>query len=36
MSGARLAGPLGTILFGLLMLRRISVEERALEAALQR
>ena len=32
MSGARVAGPLGTILFGLLMLRRISVEERALEA----
>jgi methyltransferase len=33
MSGARVAGPLGTILFGLLMLRRISVEERALEAS---
>ena len=32
MSGARIAGPLGTILFGLLMLRRISVEERALRA----
>jgi methyltransferase len=33
MSGARIAGPLGTILFALLMLRRISVEERALEAS---
>ena len=33
MSGARVAGPLGTILFGLLMLRRISVEERALRAS---
>jgi methyltransferase len=32
LSGARVAGPLGTVLFGLLMLRRISVEERALEA----
>src|SRR5438876_1715640 len=32
MSGARIAGPLGTILFGLLMLRRMSVEERALRA----
>lgn len=33
MSGARVAGPLGTVLFGLLMLKRISVEERALEAS---
>ena len=33
MSGARLAGPLGTVLFGVLMYRRISVEERALEAS---
>ena len=33
MSGARIAGPLGTILFGLLMLRRMSVEERALRAS---
>ena len=30
MSGARISGPLGAILFGLLMLRRISIEERAL------
>ena len=30
MSGARIAGPIGTILFALLMYRRISVEERAL------
>ena len=35
MSGARISGPLGTIVFGLLMLRRISVEERALEAPRQ-
>lgn len=33
MSGARVAGPLGTVLFGLLMVRRISVEERAVAAA---
>ena len=33
MSGARIAGPLGTVLFGVLMFRRISVEERALEAS---
>ena len=32
MSGARIAGPLGTVLFGLLMFRRISIEERALRA----
>jgi methyltransferase len=30
MSGARVTGPLGTILFGMLMLKRIRVEERAL------
>jgi len=30
MSGARVAGPLGTVLFGVLMLKRISVEQRAL------
>ncbi len=33
MSGARLAGPLGIVLFGVLMLRRISIEERALAAS---
>jgi methyltransferase len=33
MSGARVAGPLGTILFGALMLMRIRVEERALSAS---
>jgi len=33
MSGARIAGPLGTLIFAVLMLRRVSVEERALEAA---
>jgi len=33
MSGARVAGPLGTLFFAALMLRRVSVEERALEAA---
>ena len=32
MSGARIAGPAGTLLFGVLMFRRISVEERALGA----
>jgi methyltransferase len=30
MSGARVAGPIGTLVFGALMLRRISVEDRAL------
>ena len=33
MSGARIAGPIGIVLFGLLMFKRISVEERALEAS---
>jgi methyltransferase len=33
MSGARVAGLLGTVVFGVLMLRRIRVEERALSAA---
>jgi methyltransferase len=33
MSGARLAGPAGTVLFALLMLKRIRVEERALSAS---
>jgi methyltransferase len=33
MSGARVAGPLGTIVFGALMLKRIRVEERALSAS---
>jgi len=33
MSGARVAGPLGAILFGALMLMRIRVEERALSAS---
>jgi methyltransferase len=33
MSGARVAGPIGIILFGLLMFKRISVEERALETS---
>jgi methyltransferase len=33
MSGARIAGPVGAIGFGLLMLKRISVEERALDAS---
>jgi methyltransferase len=33
MSGARVAGPLGTILFGALMLKRIRVEERALSVS---
>lgn len=33
MSGARITGPLGTILFGFLMFKRIAVEERALGVA---
>ena len=33
MSGARVAGPLGTLLFGALMLKRIRIEERALSAS---
>jgi|ERR1043166_419859 methyltransferase len=33
MSGARISGLLGTILFTLLMIRRISIEERALTSA---
>jgi methyltransferase len=33
MSGARVTGPIGAILFGLLMRKRISVEERALDAS---
>ena len=33
MSGARIAGPVGAAVFGLLMLKRISVEERALDAS---
>lgn len=36
MSGARVAGPLATAGFGLLMLRRIAVENRALGAILRR
>jgi len=33
MSGARIAGPLGAAFFGLLMLKRISIAERALDAS---
>lgn len=33
MSGARIAGPLGTLAFGALMFRRIVIEERALAAS---
>lgn len=36
MSGARLAGPIATALFGLLILKRIAVENRALGAILRR
>jgi methyltransferase len=36
MTGARVAGPLATAGFGLLMLRRIAVENRALGAILRR
>lgn len=36
MSGARIAGPIATALFGWLILRRIAVEDRALDAILRR
>lgn len=36
MSGARLAGPIATAAFGLLILKRIAVENRALGAILRR
>jgi hypothetical protein len=32
MTGARLIGPIVTLLFGLILLRRITVEEKALAA----
>jgi hypothetical protein len=32
-SGARVSGPLATLAFGVLMMRRISVEQRALQQA---
>jgi isoprenylcysteine carboxyl methyltransferase (ICMT) family protein YpbQ len=33
MSGARVSGPLATLAFGVLIMKRISVEERALHRA---
>jgi methyltransferase len=36
MTGARVSGPIATLVFGLLMLRRVSVENRALDAILRR
>jgi methyltransferase len=36
MAGARIAGPVATLAFGLLMLRRIAIENRALDAILRR
>lgn len=33
MSGARIGGPIGTLFFVFLMLKRVSVEERALDAS---
>jgi methyltransferase len=36
MTGARVAGPIATVVFGLLMLKRVSVENRALDAILRR
>ena len=33
MSGARVSGPLATLAFGVLMMKRMSVEERALRQA---
>jgi methyltransferase len=35
MSGARIVGPFGTAVFGLLVLRRIAVEDRALDVILR-
>jgi methyltransferase len=35
MSGARISGPIGTAAFALLVLRRIAVEDRALDAILR-
>jgi isoprenylcysteine carboxyl methyltransferase (ICMT) family protein YpbQ len=36
LTGARVAGPLATIVFGALIVRRVSVENRALDAILRR
>lgn len=36
MAGARVTGPIATVAFGLLMLKRVSVENRALDAILRR
>ena len=36
MTGARVAGPMSLLVFGALMLRRITVEDRALDAILRR
>jgi methyltransferase len=36
MTGARFAGPLATLLFGLLIVRRVAVENRELDAILRR
>ena len=36
MTGARVAGPIATVVFGMLMLKRVSVENRALDAILRR
>jgi methyltransferase len=36
MSGARVAGPIATVAFGLLMVKRVAVENRAVDAILRR
>jgi isoprenylcysteine carboxyl methyltransferase (ICMT) family protein YpbQ len=36
LTGARITGPLATIFFGVLIARRVSVENRALDAILRR
>ena len=36
MTGARFAGPVATVAFGLLMMKRVAVENRALDAILRR
>ena len=35
MTGARISGPIGTLVFGVLILRRIALEDRALDAILR-
>ena len=36
LTGARVSGPLATLAFGLLMMKRVAIERRALDAILPR